>query len=111
MVIEIGTVVGLLLQLNYGPGPLAPYSIYLNTWKSPQSRTLLDSGPLFGTHVGPYSGEGRGLGLYPTLEPKTPKPGTFASILCGGLQIVQERKLKLQTYWPFQPTPATTSQK
>jgi hypothetical protein len=71
MVIEIGTVVGLLLQLNYGPGLIAPCSISLNTWKSPQPCTLLDLGPLFGTQVGPYSGEGRGLGLYPTLEQDT----------------------------------------
>jgi hypothetical protein len=94
MVIEIGTVVGLLLQYNYGPGPIAPCSISLNTWKSPQPRTLLDSGPLFGTHVGPYSGEGRGLGLYPTLEQVT-KTSYICLNTLWGVQIVQERKLKL----------------
>jgi len=78
MVIEIGTVVGLLLQLNYGPGLIAPCSISLNTWKSPQPCTLLDLGPLFGTQVGPYSGEGRvALGFTLHLN-KTPEPITFA---------------------------------
>jgi hypothetical protein len=96
MVLEIDTVVGLLLQLNYGPGPVAPCSISLNTWKSPQPRTLLDSGPLFGTQVGPYSGEGHGLGLYPTLEQDT-KTSYICFNTLWGVQIVEERKMKLRT--------------